>query len=125
MISGACSVFFLLKASWPSNLHGLLRTYEKIYAAVRRIPKGKVATYGQIAKIAKCSGPRQVGYALHALPENHKVPWHRVVNAQGKISLGPESESRDVQRLLLEAEGVEFDAFDRIPLQRYRFSGRL
>ncbi len=64
--------------------------YGAIWDAVRRIPRGRVATYGQIAALAGRPGqPRLVGYALHHLPEGSKVPWHRVVNAQGKISWRP------------------------------------
>ncbi len=62
-------------------------TYQLIYATVRQIPRGHVATYGQIAELAGLPRQaRQVGYALHALPEKTTVPWHRVVNPQGKIS---------------------------------------
>ncbi|HXV86188.1 MAG TPA: MGMT family protein [Gemmatimonadales bacterium] len=96
-----------------------------IYAAVRRIPRGRVATYGQIARLAGLAGhARQVGYALHALPRGTTVPWHRVVNARGAISLravpGPELE----QRLRLEAEGVRFDARGRIALTRFQWRVR-
>jgi alkylated DNA nucleotide flippase Atl1 len=73
--------------------------YEKIYAVIRKIPCGKVATYGQIARLAGM-GPhaRLVGYALHALTPDNKVPWHRVVGAGGKISLGGEGNA--IQRIL-------------------------
>jgi len=92
--------------------------YEKIYSVIRKIPRGKVATYGQIAKLAGM-GPnaRLVGYALHALTPEKRVPWHRVVGAGGKISLGGEGYS--VQRKLLESEGVEFGEKGRIPLSRF------
>ncbi|HJR35518.1 MAG TPA: MGMT family protein, partial [Gemmatimonadales bacterium] len=61
--------------------------YQRIYAVVRRIPRGKVATYGQVARLARLPGrARQVGYAMHALPSGTTVPWQRVVNAQGKVS---------------------------------------
>ena len=63
-------------------------TYQAIYATVRRIPKGRVTSYGQVAAVAGLvNAARQVGYALHALPTGSTVPWHRVVNAQGAISL--------------------------------------
>jgi methylated-DNA-protein-cysteine methyltransferase-like protein len=78
--------------------------YERIYRAVQRIPRGRVATYGQIAEIAKASGPRQVGYALHALPEANDVPWHRVVNAKGTISLRSGLGGESLQQALLKAE---------------------
>ena len=63
-----------------------------------------------------------MGYALHSLREND-VPWHRVVNAKGEISLGPERESREIQRMRLEAEGVEFDTRGRISLKQSRWRG--
>src|SRR5438876_3739234 len=86
------------------------KTYQRIYAVVRRIPRGRVATYGQIAKLAGLPGAaRQVGYALHALRPGSRVPWQRVVNARGSISLAPMRGGVD-QRILLEREGVHFDA---------------
>ena len=61
--------------------------YARIYAVIRRIPFGKVATYGQVAELAGLPGhARQVGYALHALPSATAVPWHRVINAAGTVS---------------------------------------
>jgi methylated-DNA-protein-cysteine methyltransferase-like protein len=92
--------------------------YEKIYAVIRKIPGGKVATYGQIARLAGL-GPhaRLVGYALHALTPDKRVPWHRVVGAGGKISLGGEGFS--TQRKLLESEGVEFNKGEKIPMDRF------
>jgi methylated-DNA-protein-cysteine methyltransferase-like protein len=97
--------------------------YEKIYAVIRKIPRGKVATYGQIAKLAGMgSHARLVGYALHALTPDKEVPWQRVVGAGGKISLGGEGLS--IQRTLLESEGVEFDEKGRIPLARFGWSKR-
>ncbi len=96
--------------------------YQRIYAAVRRIPRGRVATYGQVAALAGLEGhARQVGYALHALPANSNVPWHRVINARGEISLRRGSDSHELQRMLLEAEGVKFDERDRVDLERYGF----
>ncbi len=91
---------------------------------VRRIPRGRVATYGQIAELAQASGPRQVGYALHALPEAHDVPWHRVVNARGTISLRSGLGGEAHQHALLKAEAVEFDANGRIDLDRFRWKKR-
>lgn len=93
-------------------------TYQRIYAVVRRIPRGKVSTYGQIAVLAGLPGhARQVGYALHALPDGTTVPWHRVINARGEVSRrrvpGPELS----QRLLLEREGVRFDGRGRVDLR--------
>jgi methylated-DNA-protein-cysteine methyltransferase-like protein len=88
------------------------------------VPRGRVATYGQIAELAGLEGhARQVGYALHNLPENSNVPWHRVVNAKGEISARTGGDSHELQRLLLEAEGVVFDARSRLDLRRFRWDG--
>lgn len=95
--------------------------YRRIYAAVRRIPRGRVATYGQIAELAGLEGhARQVGYALHALKAD-RVPWHRVVNTRGEISRRSAGDSHELQRHLLEAEGVRFDARGRVDLERFRW----
>ena len=100
--------------------------YRSIYRAVKRIPKGRVATYGQIADVAGHPGAaRQVGYALSALETGTTVPWHRVVNARGVISRRSGGWDAEVtQRLLLESEGVEFDAVGRISLERFRWRRR-
>jgi methylated-DNA-protein-cysteine methyltransferase-like protein len=96
--------------------------YKKIYAAVRRIPRGRVATYGQIAELAGLEGhARQVGYALNSLPGGSDVPWHRVVNARGEISARSASDSHELQRLLLESEGVAFDRAGRAALETYQW----
>ncbi len=97
-------------------------TYERIYAAVTRVPEGRVATYGQIARIAGMLGhARQVGYALNALGDDRDVPWHRVLNAQGRVSSRSEPIYERIQREMLEAEGVTFDANDSVPLARFRW----
>jgi methylated-DNA-protein-cysteine methyltransferase-like protein len=100
--------------------------YERMYAVIRRIPRGRVATYGQIAELAGFAGhARQVGYALYALREGTTVPWHRVVNARGRLSLGTVIPEGDVeQRIRLEIEGVEFDADGGIDLRRFRWQPR-
>lgn len=100
--------------------------YERIYAVVRRIPRGRVATYGQVATLAGLPGhARQAGYALAALPEGTAAPWHRVVNARGEISARrPASGGAITQRILLEQEGVEFDARGRISLDRFGWRPR-
>jgi methylated-DNA-protein-cysteine methyltransferase-like protein len=101
-----------------------VKRYELIWSAVQQIPKGKVATYGDIAALAGLEGhARQVGYALHNLPGEAKVPWHRVVNAKGEISPRSAGDSHELQRLLLEAEGVEFDRAGRVELKKYRWKG--
>src|SRR5689334_12549311 len=98
-------------------------TYERIYAAVRRIPKGRVATYGQVARLAGLPGnARQVGYALSVLPDRNDVPWQRVVNAKGEVSprAVPGFDLR--QRAFLEKEGVKFNRAGRLSLARYQFA---
>ena len=98
-----------------------MSTYDLYYDVIRRVPLGRVATYGTVAREAGLSGrARQVGYALAALPDLVDVPWHRIVNARGEVSrrstaLGYER----LQRSLLEAEGVEFDPRGRIDLERF------
>lgn len=102
------------------------RSYERIYAVVRRIPRGRVATYGQVASLAELPGhARQVGYALHALPDASRVPWHRVINAQGRVSPRAAPGWDDVQRGLLEREGIAFDDAGRVDLSRYRWRPRV
>lgn len=102
-----------------SKIHN---NYLRIYEIVRQIPRGRVATYGQIAELAGLdSHARQVGYALHAIPPSMKLPWHRVVNARGEVSARSSGDSHELQRHLLEAEGIEFDARDRIDLAKRRW----
>ena len=98
--------------------------YAAIYRVVRWVPKGRVATYGQIALLSGLphGRARQVGYALHALPPDSKVPWQRVINARGEISLGPQAGER--QRLILAGEGIEFDERGRVDLRRYQWRPR-
>ncbi|MEM7305568.1 MAG: MGMT family protein [Planctomycetota bacterium] len=93
--------------------------YQRIYAMVDSIPKGRVATYGQVATEAGLPGhARQVGYALRNLPEGSGLPWHRVVNAKGEISPRP-GPCFPSQRKLLRAEGVRFNRRGRIDLGRF------
>lgn len=101
-------------------------SHRRIYAVVALIPRGRVATYGQVARLAGLPGhARFVGYALSALDGRSPVPWHRVVNAAGRISPrrdgGPES---IVQRMLLEKEHVRFDSRGCIRLERFRWRPR-
>jgi methylated-DNA-protein-cysteine methyltransferase-like protein len=100
-------------------------SYAKIYSVVRHVPRGRLATYGQIAKLAGLPGhARQVGYALHALPDDLAIPWHRVINAQGRVSPRGDPGWDLVQRQLLEREGVCFDVSGRVDLERYRWKPR-
>lgn len=107
-------------------VHALSPTYRRIYAAVRRIPRGRVATYGDVARLAGMPRqPRLVGYALHATPEGVRIPWHRVVNAQGKISTGRGVAGGELpQRFRLEREGIVFGPNGGIPLETYRWKPR-
>src|SRR5213594_2204157 len=98
------------------------KTYQRIYAVVRRIPRGRVATYGQIAELAGLEGrARQVGYALHALPSRTALPWHRVINARGEISARSGSDWGELQRLVL--EGKAFDSTEMAALTLAAFDG--
>lgn len=99
--------------------------FQRIYRVVQRIPRGRVATYGQVAKLAGLAGrARQVGYALHALPETERIPWQRVVNAQGQVSRRAGSDDDRLQRMLLREEGIPFDRLGRIDLARYGWRPR-
>lgn len=100
--------------------------YERVWAVVRKIPRGRVATYGQVAILAGLPGQaRFAGYAMAALPANSRVPWQRVVNAQGRISPrrgGAEGEA--LQRAMLRREGVRFDGEGAIRLAAFRWRPR-
>ncbi len=97
-----------------------MNTFEKIYEVVKSIPKGKVATYGQVALLAgNPRWARVVGYALHVNPYPGIIPCHRVVNREGRVAPGFAFGGEDVQRQLLEAEGVVFEPNGRIDLEKY------
>ena len=97
------------------------KLYDSIYALVRMIPSGKVATYGQIASIlGKCS-PRQVGYAMAATPANKEIPWQRVINSQGRVSPRTGGEGATVQRMILEKEGVKFNSSGTVDFKKVRW----
>jgi methylated-DNA-protein-cysteine methyltransferase-like protein len=99
-----------------------VEAYDLIYSIVSSIPRGRVATYGQVAEIAGLHrGARQVGFALRVLPDGSGVPWHRVVNARGEISPRGEPEGEYEQRLTLESEGIVFNAGGRLSLRRFRW----
>lgn len=104
----------------------LSHAYQEIYSAVSRIPRGRVATYGQVARLAGLPGQaRLAGYALSALPEGSRIPWHRVVNVRGEVSpRSGDSPMHIVQRLRLESERVRFDDRGRILLERYQWRPR-
>jgi methylated-DNA-protein-cysteine methyltransferase-like protein len=91
--------------------------FEEVYSVVSVIPPGRVMTYGQIAAyLGNPRAARTVGWALSSLPAGMEVPWHRVINSQGRISGAPEGFRAHEQRSLLEEEGVVFDETGRIDL---------
>ena len=90
--------------------------FERVYALARQIPEGRVATYGQLARIVGTT-PRAVGFAMAAANEETRVPWHRVVNARGESSLAGSSGKK--QRSLLRAEGVRIERSGRIDLETW------
>jgi methylated-DNA-protein-cysteine methyltransferase related protein len=97
-----------------------------VYAVVRHVPRGTVVTYGQVAAIlGHPRAARAVGTALARLPRGlaHKVPWQRVINAAGKISYKGDFFRPEVQRRLLEAEGIRFSDGERVNLKKYRWDG--
>jgi len=108
----------------PSNIIRVLprqsasqNLFSRIYALTRKIPRGRVATYGQIARaLGMPRGARTVGWAMHDCPDD--VPWHRVVNAQGKISARP-TLGFHTQSARLKAEGVRFDRDGKIDLEKF------
>jgi len=116
------------KAAGPGWIGGAPSspTWERVYAVVRRIPRGRVATYGQVATLAGFPhAPRLAGYALHALPEGTPLPWHRVVAAGGRLSLARLSAASALtQRMRLENEGVSFDPRGRVRIRQDGWKAR-
>ncbi len=116
---GSAPSFELAKVHRPTGAEAIAQ----ILATVRKIPSGRVATYGQIAFLAGLPGhARQVGFALRGLPEGSAVPWHRVLNAQGEISSRDDPAWEGFQRHLLEEEGVAFGergGCSRVDLDRF------
>lgn len=96
---------------------------QQVWQQVAQIPPGRLATYGQIAEMLGAYGrARQVGWALRRLPLPSTIPWHRVVNAQGRIAMSPSREGSDwLQRQLLQEEGIPVDRQGRLPLARHRW----
>ena len=96
--------------------------YDRVYEFVRAVPPGRVVTYGQVAlELGAPAAARAVGYALNNLAGNSDVPWWRVINVRGEISFKNRGEAADLQRRLLESEGVRFDATGQADLRRYRW----
>jgi len=101
--------------------------FEKIYRLVLLIPRGRVMTYGQIARLlGDRYSPRLVGWAMHATPKDDRnIPWHRVINSRGGISTGKVLvHNPDLQRLMLEAEGITFNESDKCDLAAYQWAPR-
>ena len=97
---------------------------EKVFAVVRRIPKGRVVSYGGVAALlGQPRAARGVGTALRTIDDDREIPWWRVVNRNGEISISHLSLSRNLQRTLLEREGVEFDDRGRIDWKRFGWDG--
>lgn len=103
--------------------------YEQVYAVVRRIPPGRVTSYGRVAQmLGRPNAARAVGYAMSALkgdtdPHHADVPWQRVINSQGRVSIPNMDGGADRQVELLRAEGVEIGDDLRINLDRYLWDG--
>jgi len=94
--------------------------FSAVYEVARQIPRGKVATYGQIARLA--GNPRmarQAGWAMHASPKSSDIPCHRVLNRFGELCKGFAFGGKEAQRMLLEAEGIVFGANGRVDLDVY------
>jgi len=107
---------------YPMKRPGTLDAYPRIWRTVARIPRGRVASYGTIARLSGFpTQPRMAGYALHTLPDGIDIPWHRVINARGQISL-PDARGAE-QRRLLEKEGIVF-ARDTIDMKRFGWRTR-
>lgn len=114
-------------ASPRPRAKGYEKVFEKIYRLVLRIPRGRVMTYGQIARLLEERySPRLVGWAMHATPQDERnIPWHRVVNSRGGISTGRVILAEpDRQRLMLEAEGVVFDERGHCDISVFQWSPR-
>ena len=95
---------------------------QRVWAFVRAVPRGRVVTYGQVAlELGAPAAARAVGYALRALPPDTEVPWWRVLNAKGGISLRGRGAGADLQRARLEAEGVAFSEDGRVDLRAFRW----
>lgn len=98
--------------------------FDQVHQVVRCIPAGKVATYGQIARLlGQPRAARTVGWALRAAPEGSDLPWQRVINARGTVSFGAGTPGAELQRALLEAEGIVFDEQGRVDLKVHGWEG--
>lgn len=97
-----------------------MKKFEKIYDIVSSIPKGKITTYGTIAKLV-VADPRVIGYALHRNKDPRHIPCHRIINSKGKISSGYAFGGPNTQREMLEKEGILFDKNGIVSLQQFGY----
>ncbi len=98
--------------------------FTAVCQVVKAVPRGRVVTYGQVAVMAGRPGAaRAVGWSMHTLPDGSKVPWHRVINSRGAISPRGEGLSEDIQRHLLQREGIRFNRHGRVDLESYQWDG--
>ena len=93
--------------------------YQRILSVIRRVPYGQVATYGQIALIVGDCTPRMVGYCLASLDFDSDVPWHRIINHRGMVSPRSTGHGSQLQRELLEEEGIRFDDKGRVSFRKH------
>ena len=100
--------------------------FNEVYEVVKQIPSGKVATYGQVAKLlGRPRNSRHVGYALHVNPSQQQIPCHRVVNRFGKVCSGFAFGGEEAQKFLLMSEGVQFNNNNSIDLNKYGWETKL
>jgi methylated-DNA-protein-cysteine methyltransferase-like protein len=99
--------------------------YVRIYRLVSMIPPGRVATYGQIARLVGGCSARSVGYAMASVGADSPVPWHRVINSRGRISIRSDGDPCDAQRQMLESEGIVFKGDGRVDLGVFGWEGPL
>lgn len=97
-----------------------MKTFDKVYDLVSKIPKGKITTYKALAKIVNVD-PRVIGFALHANKDPKNIPCHRVINSKGKISAGYAFGGKDVQKKMLEKEGIKFKKNETVDLVKFGF----
>lgn len=99
--------------------------HQRVITVIKKVPRGKVATYGQVAAIAGNSrAARQVVRVLHSSSDKEQLPWHRVINSKGSISLKP-GRGYEMQRAMLADEGIVFNLDDTIDLKRFQWTPRL
>src|SRR3990167_2282214 len=96
--------------------------FERVYKVVRKIPRGKVTTYGEIARILATKDSRKVGFALHA-NQDEKTPCHRVVNKEGRLAPNFAFDGEAEQKRRLLAEGVSFVEHNKVNLKKYLWEG--